>query len=175
MAFATYVGRTAVVAAIIACGITTPGIAGMQRDATEPPLVPVPPLPLPPLPPSIPAPLTTTAPQPPWPHDRSAIGTVEMDSAGNIHLQLLAPARPAEQEASDPMPWPAPQERLGYGEIEVDRLNPHYGELLQHIGGLAHGQVKDVPPWRAGEEWHCALDPLRGPCPGLRPDAIPRR
>jgi hypothetical protein len=104
------------------------------------------------------------------PSDPNAIGTAEMDTAGNIHLHLLAPAQPAEQPASGPpIVWP-PQELVGYGEIEIDKLNPHYNELLQHVGGLAPGQVKDVPPWRAGEEWHCVLDPLRGPCPKRGPE-----
>jgi len=87
-----------------------------------------------------------------------------MDASGAIHLHLSAPPAPALQPI---VPWTGPQERLGYGEIELRRWDPHYDDLLRHIAGLAPGQTKPVLPWREDEAWHCALDPDRGPCPGL--------
>jgi hypothetical protein len=63
------------------------------------------------------------------------------------------------------VPWSRPEERIGYGEIELNRGDPYYNDVLRHLGGLVPGQTKPVPPWRADEKWHCALDPDRGPCP----------
>jgi len=54
---------------------------------------------------------------------------------------------------------------LGYGQVDIDPTNPHYQELLRHLGGLKPGEEKPMPPWRADETWHCAIDPDRGSCP----------
>ena len=63
------------------------------------------------------------------------------------------------------VPWSQPQERIGYGEIELNPSDPYYNDVLRHLEGLLPGQTKSVPSWRADEKWHCALDPDRGPCP----------
>jgi hypothetical protein len=57
------------------------------------------------------------------------------------------------------VPWSRPEERIGYGEIELNRGDPYYDDVLRHIAGLLPGQTKPVPPWRADEKWHCTLDP----------------
>lgn len=54
---------------------------------------------------------------------------------------------------------------IGYGDLEIEPFNPHYRELLEHLGGLNPGETKPVAPWRADEKWHCAIDSRRGDCP----------
>jgi hypothetical protein len=101
-----------------------------------------------------------------------------MEPNGIIRLHLRAPARSAPRQSFLPtVPMSPPQERIGYGEIELDRGHLHYSDVLRHLGGLVPGQVKPVPPWRAEEQWHCALDPDRGPCPlqHLLPDRTAMR
>jgi hypothetical protein len=101
-----------------------------------------------------------------------------MDGSGVIHLHIRPPRQPAPESTLDPVvPLPAPREQLGYGELDIDRLNPHYDDLLGHLGGLSPGEVKAVMPWHAQEEWHYAFDPARGSCPmhHLLPDAFARR
>lgn len=95
-----------------------------------------------------------------------SIGTAEMDANGTISMHLSAPPRAAPDKGIRPLvPWPPPEEQLGYGQVQLDRWDPHYDDLLRHLGGLLPGQMKQVPPWRPDEKWHCAFDPDRGPCP----------
>jgi hypothetical protein len=94
------------------------------------------------------------------------IGSAEMERDGTIRLHLRAPPFPAPPEGLRPsVPWPRPEETIGYGEIELAPGDPSYEDLLRHLGGLRPGQSKPVPPWRPEEQWHCALDPDRGACP----------
>jgi hypothetical protein len=96
----------------------------------------------------------------------SSIGAAEMDLSGTIRLHLHAPTRSTLDQSILPVvPRSAAEERFGYGEIELNRWDLHYDDILRHLGGLRPGQIKPVPPWRAEEKWHCALDPDRGPCP----------
>jgi hypothetical protein len=89
-----------------------------------------------------------------------------MGRDGTIRLHLSAAPRSALEEGTRRVvPWSRPEERIGYGEIELNRWDPYYNDVLHHLGGLLPGQRKPVPPWRADEKWHCALDPDRGPCP----------
>jgi hypothetical protein len=168
MAIAPPLSVISVYAALAIGGATllTParGEAGAESPSSSvlpPPAVPQPA----PVPPSIPAPpsLPTTplSADPP-----GAIGFAEMDSNGTIRLHLRTPPRSAPgQTLRQSVPWSSPQERIGYGDIEIDRRDAHYDDMLRHLGGLAPGQIKPVPQWRADEQWHCALDPDRGPCP----------
>jgi len=95
-----------------------------------------------------------------------SIGTAEMEPNGTIRLHLWPPAEPAFQNSFRPrFPWAFPQERIGYGEIEVQSTDSVYSRLLKHLGGLQPGEVKAVPPWHTGEPWHCLIDPDRGHCP----------
>jgi hypothetical protein len=125
---------------------------------------------------------------PPPPEDRSlvavfaahapdAIGSAEMDGNGIIHLHIRPPREPThEWTLHSVAPLPAPQERIGHGEMDIDRSDPHYDELLRHLGGLKPGEAKLIMTWQAGEQWHCALDPYRGLCPlqHLLPGTIER-
>jgi hypothetical protein len=89
-----------------------------------------------------------------------------MGRDGTIRLHLSAAPRSALEEGTRRVvPWSRPEERIGYGEIELNRWDPYYNDVLHHLGGLLPGQRKPVPPWRADEKWHRALDPDRGPCP----------
>lgn len=36
---------------------------------------------------------------------------------------------------------------IGDGTVEYAPNNPHYQEVLQHLGGLHPGETKSVPPW----------------------------
>jgi hypothetical protein len=160
MALTVSLKPIAMLLTVIACGVAAPGLAETQRDVTPPPLLPLPP---PPLPEPIPMPPPSLSQAPLL---EGAIGIVEMDAAGNIHLHLRRPTQPPRTpDWGIGIQWLASQDWLGYGEIEIDHLNPHYQEMLQHLAGLEPGQTKTVPPWRASEEWHCAFDPFRGPCP----------
>jgi hypothetical protein len=136
---------------------TQGNFAQTQGNTTAPPVRPPPqPIPVPPV-------------TPPAPLPEGAIGMAEMNTAGDILLHLKAPEHPTPEPGGPVVPLSAPQELMGYGEITIDRLNPHYDELLQHLAGLAPSHDVAVWPWRAGEEWHCAFDSYRGPCPGLHP------
>jgi hypothetical protein len=159
---------------------TMPARREMRAETT--PLAPLPaPLPLPRLPEPVPGPpllppassaLALAAKTP------GAIGAAEMEPNGTIRLHLRVPARSARRQSFLPtVPMSPPQEQIGYDEIELDRGHLHYRDVLRHLGGLVHGQVKPVPPWRAEEQWHCALDPNRGPCPlqHLLPDRTAMR
>jgi hypothetical protein len=156
MTFAARIRPVAMAAALGACALAMPGFAQTQGDTTPQPLRP----------PSQPTPVPPVTPPAPLPE--GAIGTAEMDAHGTIFLHLKAPEHPTQETWESAVPWPS-QERIGYGEIAIDRLNPHYDELLVHLAGLERGHDVTVWPWRAGEEWHCAFDPDRGPCPGLHP------
>jgi len=96
----------------------------------------------------------------------ATIGTVEMDRDGTIRLHLTAVPQSAPDNTIRPgVAWARPEERIAYGEIELQPQDPNYKDVLSHVGGPLAGQTKPVPPWRPHEKWHCALDPDRGPCP----------
>jgi len=128
----------------------------LPRPLPEPPpqLTPQAPRQLPPAPPPLApgAPPQVATPQPPV----SSIGTARMLADRTIELDLSK--EPHIGVARSPG-------ELGYGQVDIETTNPHYGELLQHLGGLRPGEEKPVAPWRADETWHCAFDPDRGPCP----------
>lgn len=109
------------------------------------------PLPMPPPPIAPPAPQVVTPILP-----GSSIGTASMLRDRTIELDLTK--GPHIGVARSPG-------ELGYGQVDIEPNNPHYAELLRHLGGLRPGETKPVPPWRADETWHCAFDPDRGPCP----------
>lgn len=135
------------------------GVPSRGQQAPETPPTPARPAPM------VPPPLPYS---PPMPADNSAssIGSAEMDRNGTIRLHLSAATRSAPKEGMRRVvPWSQPQERIGYGEIELNPSDPSYNDVLLHLEGLLPGQTKSVPPWRADEKWHCALDPDRGPCP----------
>ena len=165
---ATSITSRSIWAAAVVCGIVlaVPASAETVADRPSPPMLPAP----------LPEPVLPEVPQqilpPPdlWPtaplNAPGAIGSAEMDPSGTIRLHLRAPTRSAPEQSVLPVvPRSAAAERLGYGEIELDRWDLHDGDMLRHLGGLRPGQIKPVPPWRAEEKWHCALDPDRGPCP----------
>jgi len=96
-----------------------------------------------------------------------AIGFAKMGANGLIHLHLRRPAQRLPETLLDPHVGWSPREDIGYGDIQIDRSDPHYNDVLKHLGGLEPGQIKPVPAWKADEKWHCELDPDRGPCPGI--------
>lgn len=157
---ATSIKSRSIWAAAVVCSavLAVPASAEAAVDSPPSPVLPAPlPLPVYPVPAPPIAPLATAP---------GAIGSAEMDPNGTIRLHLRAPMRSTPHQSILPaVPPPTAEERLGYGEIELDRWDLHYRDMLRHLGGLRPGQVKPVPPWRAGETWHCALDPERGPCP----------
>jgi hypothetical protein len=123
-----------------------------------------------PLPPEITPPLLPQSPAEPSTDVAGSIGSAEMDARYAIHLHV----RPAESRAPEATTNLAPpeirwstHENIGYGEIVIERSDVHYDDVLHHLGGLVPGQVKSLPSWGPDEQWHCALDPDRGPCPGL--------
>ncbi len=63
---------------------------------------------------------------------RSSIGTASLDAEGAIVLDL---------RASDG------RGILGDGRVVFPKAHPHYGAVLEHLGGLAPGETKPVPPW----------------------------
>lgn len=100
---------------------------------------------------ALPAPLLTPSPPEPTPQlrappsapnttlamPREAIGTAEMVSNGAIRLHLWPPAEPTSEETFRPgVLWGFPQERIGYGEIEIEHTDGVYILLLKHLGGL---------------------------------------
>ena len=60
-----------------------------------------------------------------------SIGAATMKPDGTIILRLRA-------EGSH---------TIGDGTVEYAPNNPHYQEVLQHLGGLHPGETKSVPPW----------------------------
>lgn len=159
-------------AVVVMCGavFAVPASRGMGAETPSSPALPAPPpTPRLPEPPGIPPPLTpNSSPLALVAKMPGAIGAAEMDPNGTIHLHLREPTRSAPSQSILPeAPWSPPQERLGYGEIELNRGDLHYSDVLSHLGNLVPGQVKPVLQWRAGEQWHCAIDPARGPCPLL--------
>lgn len=36
---------------------------------------------------------------------------------------------------------------IGHGRLTYRPGDPHYDEVLRHLGGLRPGEVKPVPPW----------------------------
>jgi hypothetical protein len=84
---------------------------------------------------------------------------------GTIRLHIVAPSYPIPGDEMVPVPWTAPEEQIGYGDIEISPWDMHYADIMRHVGGLRPGETKPVPPWAASEVWHCAIDPQRGPCP----------
>lgn len=59
-----------------------------------------------------------------------------MTAAGEIQLSLRAEG-----------PGPTGDALLSY-----PKGHPRYDALLKHLGGLAPGQTKDVPPWDPGAD-----------------------
>ena len=66
---------------------------------------------------------------------RSSIGTASLDAEGAIVLEL---------RASDG------RGILGDGRVVVPAGEPRYRGVLDHLGGLAPGETKPVPPWSDG-------------------------
>jgi hypothetical protein len=60
-----------------------------------------------------------------------SIGTAEMSNDGTITLHLRSL-------------WPDP---IAEGEIRYAPDDPQYGEIKQHLGGIAPGDIKPVKPW----------------------------
>jgi hypothetical protein len=54
-----------------------------------------------------------------------AIGAAETGRSGVIHLHIRAPTQPLPEWTLRPSPPLAPQERIGYGEIDIDRTAPY--------------------------------------------------
>ncbi len=65
---------------------------------------------------------------------RSSIGTATLDAEGAIALDL---------RASDG------RGILGDARVVCPKGDPRYADLLAHLGGLAAGETKPVPPWPA--------------------------
>lgn len=63
----------------------------------------------------------------------ASIGVARMRPDGTIELYLRASA--------------GPQGPTGHGLLEYPPGHPHYEAVLRHLGGLAPGEVKSVPPW----------------------------
>lgn len=153
--------------AVLFAAVTAPVFPARGQPAQDSP-------PLPALPAPMPAPSSPTLPPPE--EATSSIGSAEMDRNGTIRVHLRAAPRSVPQEGlRRAVPWASPEERIGYGEIELSPRDPYYNDLSRHLGGLRPGETKPVPPWRADEKWHCALDPDRGPCAlqHLLPDHAP--
>ena len=100
-----------------------------------------------------------------------SIGVAEMDFNRTIWLRLTRPEEESNGQSLVTIPRLPPQEMIGYGDIELWPGDPHYLDVLDHLGGLEAGEIKPVPPWKPSEAWHCAIDPERGPCPGVH--AVP--
>lgn len=65
------------------------------------------------------------------PSPAPSIGVATMKPDGTIVLQLRAETAGA----------------IGDGLVEYKKGDPHYQEVLDHLGGLKPGQSKPVPPW----------------------------
>jgi hypothetical protein len=63
--------------------------------------------------------------------ERETIGTATMTEDGTIVMDLRASSPGA----------------LGDARISYRPDNPHYQEVLRHLGGLKPGEVKPVPPF----------------------------
>jgi hypothetical protein len=152
---------------LLLCAVMAIAARGEPQSQNGPSSVLPAPLPIPsppPVPPQLLAP--PSAPDATLAKPRGAIGSAEMDLNGAIRLHLWPPAEPIAGETFRPsVPWAFSQERIGYGEIEIERTDGVYMHLLKHLGGLHSGEIKSVPPWRVEEHWHCLIDPDRGPCP----------
>jgi hypothetical protein len=60
-----------------------------------------------------------------------SVGTAKMAADGTITLQLRSL-------------WPDP---IAEGELVYAPDDPQYDEIKRHLGGIAAGEVKPVPPW----------------------------
>jgi hypothetical protein len=69
---------------------------------------------------------TTTMTQP-----TESIGTATMQADGTVVLQLRAQTGPT----------------VGDAQFSYPPSHPQYQQILDHLGGLAPGQSKPVPPW----------------------------
>ncbi|QIF03432.1 hypothetical protein G5S37_18500 [Roseimicrobium sp. ORNL1] len=75
---------------------------------------------------------TRTAPSDP------SIGTATMREDGTIEMQLRAEAESDRGKGSG---------IKGDALIKYAPGDPHYDEVLKHLGGLKKGETKPVPPW----------------------------
>lgn len=153
---------------LLLCAVIAMAVRAEPQKQDGPPssISPAPLLPMPfppPLPPQLRAP--PPAPNATLAKHGDAIGSAEMAPNGAIRLHLWPPAEPRSEQTFPAVRWAFPQERIGYGEIEIERTDAIYKLLLKHVGGLRPGEVKPVRPWHADEHWHCIVDPDRGPCP----------
>ncbi len=64
--------------------------------------------------------------------ETASIGTARMLEDGTVVLDLIA-----ENGAG----------ARGIGQLRYERAHPNYAEILAHLGGLAPGETKPVPPW----------------------------
>ena len=62
----------------------------------------------------------------------ASIGSASMDQARTIFLQLRAEG---------------PNGEVGDAMFTYKPGDPKYQEIIDHVGGLAPGQSKPVPPW----------------------------
>ena len=60
-----------------------------------------------------------------------SVGTAKMAADGTITLQLRSL-------------WPDP---IAEGQLVYAPDDPQYGEIKRHLGGIAPGESKPVPPW----------------------------
>lgn len=67
-----------------------------------------------------------------------AIGTATMREDGTIEMQLRAEAESGYGNGSG---------IKGDALIKYPPGDPHYAEVLKHLGGLKKGETKPVPPW----------------------------
>jgi hypothetical protein len=63
---------------------------------------------------------------------KTSIGIATMEEDGTILLQLRAEV---------------PGGLVGDACLRLPPGDPHYDEILQHLGGLRKGETKPVPPW----------------------------
>lgn len=68
--------------------------------------------------------MTNQAPQ--------SIGTAKMLPDGTIVMNLRAEG---------------PGGMVGEGQMKYPKNHPNYTEVLAHLGGMAPGEEKSVPPW----------------------------
>ncbi len=64
--------------------------------------------------------------------DSEYIGTAKMQSDGTLVLDLRA----EDGEGT-----------VGHGRLTYPPNDPHYEEVLQHLGGMKPGEEKPVRPW----------------------------
>ena len=62
----------------------------------------------------------------------SSIGTAQMLPDGTLVLDLRAEG---------------PGGQVGDARLTYAKDHPSYAQVLEHLGGLAPGQTKPVPPW----------------------------